>query len=1007
MFNVSSRPAMKLCFVIAFSVLFFTAANAQDASWVKNVTAEIGLDSARGARIVIADVNNDDYPDLIWGTGNAGKNKFYLYLNVPNPDASSPNKRLFRDFTAESGMNANRTAGKGQRTIDVAALADIDNDGDLDLITSIYYHRWEYYNTPALDPGDRSEVMLNDDKGHFTLVNNNGLHDLDLPQFMTKALTNTTGMSLFDYDLDGKLDLYLSQWFRDYQNDVKMKDILMKGNGNGTFSFVQNSGVNVAEPMYGINVTDWNNDGWTDVITSGYCRSGGSLFVNNGNGTFTDISPLANYSGQHTGGDGGQKLCQWEAQPADFDNDGDIDLLQVSVHGGYDAGEGRTHVTVNQGAEKNYRLEWDVARIRRDAPAMSHLGDQGGQWFDLDNDGLQDLAIGQMAYPQANTAGQERLYILRQNSNGYFDDISKAIGIFTPEKEGHSMEPVDFDMDGDLDLMFSRQVRLSSGSPYMQIMLLRNDTGNKNNFISIKLNPPAGVNRNAVGARITVHTGVTRQIREISAGGGHFAGQQHFIQLFGLGAYQHVDSVTVRWPRKDNNTVTVRNLPVNTAVEIEPNNGWKPIPIPVADRAVIVLNKPAITPGVVDTGKTGDDEIRMINAGSRAMTVTSLELQDPNGIFTLVNAPQLPLVIQPGKSVALTARFAPKERKEYRATVAVRSTADNQPMKTVPVIGYGFVPKPVIALSAQRVGFDTAWVNFPRSAQFTVKNIGENPLTLTSIVLKNNPDGAFTLGPPQPPATLAPGESKDYTLGFRAKSRKNYADTIVIASNAHNDTVNSIAVYGNVTGPNPKISVSGTLFFPKTDVGQTSARDLTIGNAGDYTLNVSAMTPKEFGDVFIHDAALPLEVPAGGQKVVSVKFTPKEAGKTYSTQLTIASDAVDNPSQVLTMRGVAGEASAVEWDETVAGVSPVGLTAFPQPAAHTATVGITLGRTAGLRVWLTDALGRPAGEIFRREAAEAGDYTVTLDVSQFAAGQYRILAQTGDILAHLPLTVAR
>jgi hypothetical protein len=96
--------------------------------------------------------------------------------------------------------------------------------------------------------------------------------------------------------------------------------------------------------MYGVNVTDWNNDGWQDIITSPYCRSSGSLFENMKEGYFRDASFTAKYSAQRMGGDHGQALCQWEANPADFDNDGDMDLLQVSVHGGYDEGEGRTHI---------------------------------------------------------------------------------------------------------------------------------------------------------------------------------------------------------------------------------------------------------------------------------------------------------------------------------------------------------------------------------------------------------------------------------------------------------------------------------------------------------------------------------------------------------------------------------------------------------------------------------------------------------------------------------------
>jgi hypothetical protein len=104
-------------------------------------TNPTGLDSAHGTRIVIADVNNDNYPDLLWGTGNINKNRYYLYMNVPNPDVQSKYKRIFKDYTDISGINKNRDNTKTGRIIDVASFADVDNDGDLDLVTSIYYHR--------------------------------------------------------------------------------------------------------------------------------------------------------------------------------------------------------------------------------------------------------------------------------------------------------------------------------------------------------------------------------------------------------------------------------------------------------------------------------------------------------------------------------------------------------------------------------------------------------------------------------------------------------------------------------------------------------------------------------------------------------------------------------------------------------------------------------------------------------------------------------------------------
>ena len=157
--------------ILTLFLLLRIPCQSQISQWLTDISPSINLDSAFGARISIVDINNDNFPDLLWGTGNAGKNQFHLYLNTPNPDISSSIKRIYKDITEESGINVNRDPNKKGRVVDVAAMADVNNDGYVDLVTSIYYHRLEYYKD-SLDPGDRSEVLLNDGTGHFTLVQN-------------------------------------------------------------------------------------------------------------------------------------------------------------------------------------------------------------------------------------------------------------------------------------------------------------------------------------------------------------------------------------------------------------------------------------------------------------------------------------------------------------------------------------------------------------------------------------------------------------------------------------------------------------------------------------------------------------------------------------------------------------------------------------------------------------------------------------------------------------------
>ena len=112
--------------------LIFSTINmvqAQDESWFTDVTEEIGLGDFVGSKIQCVDVNGDDYPDLLLGTGGLTKgnsNTFTLYLNKPNPDPDSPHERIFVDYTEESGINVNRDPDKDYREYDVAVLAVIE-----------------------------------------------------------------------------------------------------------------------------------------------------------------------------------------------------------------------------------------------------------------------------------------------------------------------------------------------------------------------------------------------------------------------------------------------------------------------------------------------------------------------------------------------------------------------------------------------------------------------------------------------------------------------------------------------------------------------------------------------------------------------------------------------------------------------------------------------------------------------------------------------------------------
>ncbi|HPD66158.1 MAG TPA: FG-GAP-like repeat-containing protein [Bacteroidia bacterium] len=566
---------MKKLVLFLFSGIF-SISYSQNPSWIEKATSSLQLDSARASYVYVCDLNNDNYPEIITVYASLIKGKVKIYFNIPDP--MDPRKRIFKDSTEWSNIDIRRNGQHG-RVVDNIAFADIDNDGDVDAVTGIYYHRWEYYHPDSNDPGDRCEVLLNRGDGKFSLVENSGLNTLGPHTGKDQGLVNITGITFLDYDKDGKIDLFLASWFDDYKLNQEQGGLngmtssyLLKGNGDGTFtdqSFISKISLNKM-PLYGSNATDWNNDGWMDIATAPYCRSGGSLYANQKNGKFNDVAFGTGYNTQHLNGDQGQALCCWETQPADYDNDGDIDFFYLLVHGGFGDGEGSSTLVINKGPAEDYHLEWALEKVKRDPPRPSHLGDYSGNWLDLDNDMLLDMVMGSGGY-----SSNRRLFVLRQDTSGLLDDISLELGITsatTMIREIGSLQPFDYDLDGDDDLLIAHGD--GTYQPKGQLDVYENKIGSQNNWIGIRLFAPENCNQSAVGSRIIVWAGGVRQMREIKAGYGHFAGQQPFITNFGLGNNSKVDSVVVEWQTQPATRTVVTSIPINQVSIINKDGYW-------------------------------------------------------------------------------------------------------------------------------------------------------------------------------------------------------------------------------------------------------------------------------------------------------------------------------------------------------------------------------------------------------------------------------------------------
>jgi hypothetical protein len=188
------------------------------------------------------------------------------------------------------------------------------------------------------------------------------------------------------------------------------------------------------------------------------------------------------------------------------------------------------------------------------APIIGQYTGWAGLVFDYDNDGYVDIFV---ANGNAHHEYSEEDVLVRNNGEGIFTDVSKESGTYFSEKYvGRGATYGDYDNDGDIDILV---VNLNS-----EARLLRNDGGNRNNWISLEARL-AGGKREAVGARVTVATGELRQIQDLVPVRGYLSQVDSRLH-FGLGSATQVDSISIRWP--DGQTQRLEGVAVNQFLRV-------------------------------------------------------------------------------------------------------------------------------------------------------------------------------------------------------------------------------------------------------------------------------------------------------------------------------------------------------------------------------------------------------------------------------------------------------
>ncbi|UCF68902.1 MAG: CRTAC1 family protein [Acidobacteriota bacterium] len=298
----------------------------------------------------------------------------------------------------------------------------------------------------------------------------------------------------------------------------------------------------------GSNWVDYDNDGDIDIFVSNYRLDQNLLWENNGDGSFTNVGEARNVDGDEDSGSWGHVLgSDW----GDFDNDGDMDLFTANLaHGIYVVLLGHD---ISQMLENGGPPDFSFTDIRDgsgmrpyDPGAQPDWAETCPAWADYDNDGDLDIYISHIY--TSSTHNYSDLY--SNNDDKTFTQETPNHPSLKLYKN-YSAAWSDYDQDGDLDLVtYGAYTPEGTSEPH----LFRNDGGNAGEWLEIEavgaaIAPGTGSNRSGVGVRITALLGSRSQMREVQGGHGYHTAMNSGVQHFGFGSpgAQHVDQLRVRW----------------------------------------------------------------------------------------------------------------------------------------------------------------------------------------------------------------------------------------------------------------------------------------------------------------------------------------------------------------------------------------------------------------------------------------------------------------------------